>query len=518
MEKASLRLPLSRGIVGYVARNKHALSVNVTQNPWKDLYVEFVADTISELAVPMLEDDNVLRGVLNVESPQLSHFDDSDLRLLQGLADLAVVALQTTERYNTARKEAQSVELLYKAGQELSKTTSLEQLDQVYEIIEQIAKKQSQGNVVIRRYESSTGELVLIHTPSSYDPTLFPRLKLHEGINGQVARSKQTIVVKDINNPPPGIADARLPELSPIHSLLVTPIMFDDRYYGNLELNHEDVGYFQEADVNLIVGLAQQMATTLYRLEATQARQEAEKRASSTEFMGWIGQLIFEVAHRRGNDLGLMKSYVNDIKVELEKQNIISTLINKKLDIIVHDTRMVLDMNKEIRAVMGTVGEIINEKPAIIQAQELLLEASKKAQDILVATCNSSVVINQLEIAEDVATVRVNHKLAVYVLDNLVANAIEAMPEGGLLTLKAHNFQQRVALEVIDTGPGIPPEKEKKIFGLAYSTKGSTGFGLWSAQRIARYYQGDLRVAHQSGCTVFTLLLPRGTAGIGGIR
>jgi signal transduction histidine kinase len=83
------------------------------------------------------------------------------------------------------------------------------------------------------------------------------------------------------------------------------------------------------------------------------------------------------------------------------------------------------------------------------------------------------------------------------------------MPEGGKITLKAHNAGRFVALEVIDTGAGIPQQSLSNIFDLFYSTKGSSGFGLWSARTNALRNQGDLMVKSQEGCgTIFTLLLP----------
>src|SRR5947209_18722917 len=96
---------------------------------------------------------NDLRGVLNVESPSPRNFSESDERLLQGLADLAVVALQNAEHYEKAEREAQRFALLYQAGQELSKITDLEQLEQAYEVVVQIADRQSQSQVVIYRYD-----------------------------------------------------------------------------------------------------------------------------------------------------------------------------------------------------------------------------------------------------------------------------------------------------------------------------------------------------------------------------
>src|SRR5260370_2712289 len=116
-DKKGRHQKLGEGIVGYVAKKQQLENVeDVTQFPWSEIYLEFFPGACSELAVPMLAGDE-LRGVLNIESPSLNNFSESDERLLQGLADLAVVALQNPERYNQAANEAHHSKLLYQPGQ-----------------------------------------------------------------------------------------------------------------------------------------------------------------------------------------------------------------------------------------------------------------------------------------------------------------------------------------------------------------------------------------------------------------
>jgi signal transduction histidine kinase len=95
------------------------------------------------------------------------------------------------------------------------------------------------------------------------------------------------------------------------------------------------------------------------------------------------------------------------------------------------------------------------------------------------------------------------------ILRNLISNAVESMLNGGTITLRARTAGTLVALDVIDTGSGIPPQHQRRIFDLFYSTKGSSGFGLWSARKNAIKNRGDLRLTSEVGQgTTFTLLLP----------
>jgi GAF domain-containing protein len=501
-DKVDLRMSLHNGVEGYVATHKQLCNVaDVSQAPWNEIYLEFVPATRSELAVPLLI-GNDLRGVLNVGSSYINNFSESDERLLQGLADLAVVALQNAERYEQAKQEAKRFELLYQAGQELGKISELTQIEQTYDIILHIVEKYCDGPVVIRRYEEETQELVAIRSLNyQYSPP-FPRIKLDEGINGQVARERRTNVIYDSARTPLSANPAKLSDPT-VRSFVITPIMFNERYYGNLGLGYKEVGHFQDADVHFIEGLTQQLASTIYRLETAQERQRFEQRAISAETMSAIGQIAFELTHRWGNDLGLVRSYVNDIRSELKALNVTTPFITEKLENIVRAAGAVLNLSKELKQALVRTGEGITSEPSVIEVRVLLEEAQNTA------SLPSNIQVC-LDVDDDVSVVRGIYSLVADILRNLINNAVDAMPEGGKITLRAYHAGRFVALEVIDTGGGILQENLSKIFDLFYSTKGSSGFGLWSARTNALRNQGELLVKSQEGQgSIFTLLLPR---------
>src|SRR5205085_12696286 len=116
----------------------------------------------------------------------------------------------------------------------------------------------------------------------------------------------------------------------------------------------------------------------------------------------------------------------------------------------------------------------------------------------------------QIEVAENAAPVRGVYKQVADILRNLFDNAVQALPEGGTIILRARNAEHDVAIQVIDNGSGIPADRQARIFDLFYSTRGGFGFGLWSARRNALANSGELTVESQPGAgTTFTLSLPR---------
>ncbi len=94
---------------------------------------------------------------------------------------------------------------------------------------------------------------------------------------------------------------------------------------------------------------------------------------------------------------------------------------------------------------------------------------------------------------------------------NLVRNAMQAMPDGGRLTLETAVLPDgAVALSVEDTGPGIPEDKRCQVFEPFYTSKATgTGLGLPLAMHIVRDHEGDLDFRNVPGAGVrFTVTLP----------
>jgi signal transduction histidine kinase/CheY-like chemotaxis protein len=87
------------------------------------------------------------------------------------------------------------------------------------------------------------------------------------------------------------------------------------------------------------------------------------------------------------------------------------------------------------------------------------------------------------------------------VLTNLIINAVDAMPQGGTLTLRTWAHDDKVYLAVGDTGVGMPVEVQQRVFEPFYTTKGAggTGLGLAVSYGIVQSYDGDIAVESAPG-------------------
>jgi signal transduction histidine kinase len=220
-----------------------------------------------------------------------------------------------------------------------------------------------------------------------------------------------------------------------------------------------------------------------------------------------LGRLTAGVAHEVKNPLNAMT-----IHLELLKQKLAARApaeaTEPHVDIIAREIRRLDDVvqgflkfarPEELTLKAVAVGELIDEV-----LKTLAVEA------------NVSRVTLEAVIDPDVADIEVDPGIFRQALLNLAKNAVQAMPEGGKLTMSALPTKDgRVEIRVADTGVGIAPENLAKIFDLYFTTKETgTGIGLSLVYRTVQLHNGDIDVESIPGTgTTFVIKMPKAGSG-----
>jgi signal transduction histidine kinase len=104
---------------------------------------------------------------------------------------------------------------------------------------------------------------------------------------------------------------------------------------------------------------------------------------------------------------------------------------------------------------------------------------------------------------------------------NIIDNALDAIPEGGRVEVRAHLERQHVVVRIVDNGPGIAAHIRDRIFDPFFTTKPvgqGTGLGLDIVRRLVRHNDGDITVESEPGRTEFRIVLPVADGEGGGVR
>ncbi len=226
---------------------------------------------------------------------------------------------------------------------------------------------------------------------------------------------------------------------------------------------------------------------------------QLQRRVADTERHLAIGQMASGIAHDFNNILNTIAQtsavlQENPGKTDEERRfylRMIDTSVQRGAEII-----------RRVREyVRGGTGETakVDVRPLLQDALELTRPMWRGVQGLSVITE-----------FQPVSPVSANAADLRRVFTNLIMNAIQAMPQGGRLTLRCEETPGRVLASVADTGPGIPPEQQKKIFLPYYTTKATgTGLGLSTAQKILLAQGGNIRFHSDPGRgTTFTVELP----------
>jgi len=234
--------------------------------------------------------------------------------------------------------------------------------------------------------------------------------------------------------------------------------------------------------------------------ELNELLMEARRERSGQERLAALGQLSGTIAHELGNPLNAISGHVQ---------------------LLARDAACPPDTRDQLRVIEGEVQRMtaiirrfLDSSRALVPRPEPVQLGSlvEEALSLNVSAEARHRIEVRREIPTDLGPASIDPSLVRHVLGNFISNAIDAMPTGGHLTVRARRAGDQLALSVTDTGCGIAPDTRKHIFEPFYTTKErgkGTGLGLAISREIAGALHGRIEVESAPGAgATFTLLFP----------
>ncbi|RJS88997.1 PAS domain S-box protein [Candidatus Bathyarchaeota archaeon] len=334
--------------------------------------------------------------------------------------------------------------------------------------------------------------------PSSLSPP-FEGLSLDgPGVTVKAARTGKSVLVPDTRREEiyVGVDFGVLSELA-------VPVKMGDEVLAVLNVESTRPNAFDEQDQVLLEILASHTASAMVNLryfnELERLVEERTKRLREAERLAAIGQLAAILGHDLRNPLAVIKNSVFYLKMKLGEG--VDPKVRKHLEIIDRE----VDTTNNI---INNLLDAVRRKPPVLQERdvnEIVLEALQN--------CSELGKLKKVEVRTrlgEIPPVKVDPDQIKRVFVNLICNAAEAMPEGGVLEISTGMRDGFIEVSFRDTGVGISEENLKRLFTPFFTTKPKgLGLGLTACKNLVENHGGSIKVESKLGeGSTFTVTLP----------
>src|SRR5499433_2022092 len=470
------------------------------------------------LVTPLLQKGTAIGAIL-IRRREVRPFSDRQVKLLETFAEQAVIAIENVRLFNElearTRELAQSVgelRALGDVGQAVSSTLDLQTV--LRTIVRHAVQLSGTDCGIIYEYDEPTQEF---HLRASYqmeeelvNAYRATPLRLGQGATGRAAETKMPTQIADLRQEQEFATRGMRPILSRLgyQSLLAMPLLLDQKIMGALTIYRRETGTFAPAVVNLLQTFATQSALAI---QNARLFREIEEKSDQ-----------IEAANRHKSEF--LANMSHELRTPLNAIIGFSEVLGERMfgELNEKQAEYTDDILSSGRHLLSLINEILDLSK--VEAGRMELELA--TFDLPLAIDNARTFVRERATKHGITLdVSVDERLGEYVGDerkikqillNLLSNAVKFTPEGGRIGIKARKVDGAVEISVRDTGIGISPEDQAKIFeefrqvgsNYAHKTEG-TGLGLTLAKKFVELHGGRIWVDSEVGKgSTFSFTLP----------
>jgi signal transduction histidine kinase len=386
----------------------------------------------------------------------------------------------------------------------------------------------------------------------------------------RAALTGQAVLVDDVERTTEPVHQA-LARAHQVRSFVVVPLRVREQVFGVLSVTAAETGRFDQGDVDLLTAVASHVALAIDKAESFQTIEDLSRgledkvrvrteqlRTANEELrsayrdlqatqlqliqrekMASMGQLVAGVAHELNNPIGFISSNVATLadfvqrlrgmletyqetalpeidrsRVDARRQELKVDYALKYLDPMISGIR---EGAERTRKIVGDLRVFARTPDDVWQPVDLHEELD-----------SSLTLLNHL-LKDRIAVVRKYGTLGPVecvrsqidqVFLNVLANAAQAIPRMGTITIETRREGSMAVIDIADTGPGMAPETLRRVFDPFFTTKPvgeGTGLGLSISYEIVTKHGGEIRAqSPPAGGAVFTIRLPVARSGAPG--
>jgi signal transduction histidine kinase/putative methionine-R-sulfoxide reductase with GAF domain len=506
-ETTEIRLETGRGLAGWVARHGRPLVVSDAYaderfDPSWDRQTGFVTRCV--LAHPIVGRHGAVIGVTEVLNKHEGQFDEEDLRLLGLIAGQLALTIENSRlmidlvRKNLAISEAKGD--LERRNRELSVLLELERLVARVEDVDDLASA-----VLARILEITEADVGVLHRidETGAESRFFSkgdvlarviRVEAGAGFSGWVATKGRELCIAEPRGDPRFAASLEQRIGIPLKNLAAVPLLFAEGQNMRASLlvaNRQRPEGFDETDMMMLRLVASQLAAAMEHVTTREAT-ERERRLAT------VGRLLAGVLHDLKSPITVISGYTELLAAKVGGE----------------EGREYL---KQVHRALERMSTMAEEIIAFSRGERRVLVRSVQLRDFIdrfvkqiIHHLESSAITLDLQIRTS-GTARLDEDKMTRAFQNIVINAVEAMPVGGSVTIEVDQIGAELIFSFTDTGAGIPEEIQGSLFQsfVTLGKENGNGLGLAVAREIVEGHGGKISfTTSRAGGTTFIIAIP----------
>ena len=469
------------------------------------------------LAAPLRQHGELI-GMLTARRMEVRPVTSAQIKLLETFADQAVIAIENVrlfkeldERTNELTRSVGELQALGEVGQAVSSTLDLETV--LTRIVSHAVQLSGTDGGAIYEYDEHSEEFLLRAT-DHMEEELINALRanpprLGDGVVGRAAASREPVQVPNILEERAYAPRMReMLERFGFRASLAVPLLREDHIIGGLVVRRKSTGEFRPEVIELLKTFATQSVLAiqnarLFREIEDKSRQIEAANRHKSEFLA-------NMSHELRTPLNAIIGFS-----EVLGERLFGELNEKQAEY----TEDILSSGRHLLS-------LINEILDLSKVEAGRMELELATFDLPLAIDNARTFVRERATRHGITLdVTIDERLGDFVGDerkikqillNLLSNAVKFTPEGGRIGIDARQADGVVEISVSDTGVGIAPEDQARIFeefrqvGADYAHKSEgTGLGLTLAKKFVELHGGRIWVESEVGKgSTFTFTLP----------